>query len=777
MAQWLFPEVSLGIVASMGKDQRSERTAGAKARNHIPSFAAVGAKALTYLPCHEACPPVRRRLNRYARTGCAILAIAGSFCFAPKIALAQSATFTIQQALNAPFTSELRAAPSKGRLAWEANIDGRRNLWVAEPAGSGSFTSRQVTHYTEDDGQELGAPQFTPDAEWIVYDRGGSVQGETHPVPNPAWFPEGAKQQVWVVSAHGGEPRLLGEGHQPAVSPDGKTVAYLLKGQVWTIRLDDPKAKSAQLVETRGTSGHLRWSPDGSRLAFVSDRDDHSFIAVYTFASKSIGYLDPSTDLDSEPTWSPDSKQIAFLRIPWEKDSLLFMPHRAALPWSIRVADADTGKGHEVFRAADGPGSAFRQTDSEDQLHWAAGDRIVFPWEKTGWMRFYEVPVAGGDASLLTPGDNFEVEHVSLSADRKSLVFDSNQDDIGRRHVWRIDFASDRTNANPQQLSSGEGIETQPVVASDGAVILLRSDAHLPMRAAVVHNGQLADLAPQAIPPDFPGARFVTPQQVIFPAADGLMIHGQLFLPADLKPGEKRPAAIFFHGGSQRQMLLGWHYMEYYSNAYAMNQYLAGKGFIVLSVNYRSGIGYGLNFREALNYGADGASEFNDVMGAGLYLKGRADVDGARIGCWGGSYGGYLTALALARASDLFAAGVDMHGVHDWNLELPTFMPWYDPQKLKEVARLAYESSPISSVSTWRSPVLLIHGDDDRNVPFAETVQLAEALRKQHVEFEELIFPDEIHDFLLRRSWVRAYTAGAEFLERKLRNSTPAAPK
>jgi dipeptidyl aminopeptidase/acylaminoacyl peptidase len=696
------------------------------------------------------------------------IAVGLSFLAVPGAGAGQTAEFTIEQALSAPFTSELRAAPAKGRLAWVANIDGRRNIWIAEPASGSGYTSHQITRYTEDDGQELSAPQFTPDAEWIVYDRGGSVQGETHPVPNPAWFPEGAKQRVWIVSAIGGEPRLLGDGHSPAVSPDGKTVAYLLKGEVWTIRLDDPKAKPAQLVVTRGTAEHLRWSPDGARLAFVTDRDDHSFIAVYTFASKSIVYLDPSTDLDSEPAWSPDSTHIAFLRIPWEKDSLLFVPHRTALPWSIRVADVTTGKGQEIFRAADGPGSAYRQTDSEDQLHWTAGDLIVFPWERDGWLRFYAVPVAGGTAALLTPGDNFEVEHVSLSADRRAVVFDSNQNDTDRRHVWRITFAADGSNSEPQALTTGGGIETQPVVANDGAVAVLRSDVHDPMRAAVAENGKLTDLAPQPIPAGFPGSQFVTPQQVIFPAADGLQIHGQLFLPPDLKPGEKRPAAIFFHGGSQRQMLLGWHYMEYYSNAYAMNQYLVSKGFIVLSVNYRSGIGYGLNFREALNYGADGASEFNDVMGAGLYLRSRPDVDGAHIGCWGGSYGGYLTALALARASDLFAAGVDMHGVHDWNLELPTFVPGYDPRNLADFARLAFESSPISSVSTWRSPVLLIHGDDDRNVPFAETVQLVEALRRQHVDFEELIFPDEIHDFLLRRSWVRAYSAGADFLGRKL---------
>ena len=149
-------------------------------------------------------------------------------------------------------------------------------------------------------------------------------------------------------------------------------------------------------------------------------------------------------------------------------------------------------------------------------------------------------------------------------------------------------------------------------------------------------------------------------------------------------------------------------------------------------------------------------------------------MDPKRIACWGGSYGGYLTALALARASDLFAAGVDMHGVHDWNLEIPTFVPSYDAREHPDFARLAFASSPLASVDTWRSPVLLIHGDDDRNVPFAETVQLVEALRRRKVDFEELIFPDEIHDFLLYRHWVDAYKAAVDFFGRKLRNRAQA---
>jgi dipeptidyl aminopeptidase/acylaminoacyl peptidase len=239
-------------------------------------------------------------------------------------------------------------------------------------------------------------------------------------------------------------------------------------------------------------------------------------------------------------------------------------------------------------------------------------------------------------------------------------------------------------------------------------------------------------------------------------------------LPATTNDGKRHPALVFFHGGSRREMLLGYHYMDYYSNAYAMNQYLASLGYIVLSVNYRSGIGYGLNFREAINYGPGGASEYNDVQGAGLYMRSRPDVDAARIGAWGGSYGGYLTALALARSSDLFAAGVDFHGVHDWAARLSQMGATIDPA----VARVAFESSPLASVKTWKSPVLLIQGDDDRNVAFSQTVRMAAALRTQGVEFEEHVFPDEIHGFLMHRSWVTAYGLTSDFFGKHFGVST-----
>ncbi|HMJ61347.1 MAG TPA: prolyl oligopeptidase family serine peptidase, partial [Bryobacteraceae bacterium] len=420
-----------------------------------------------------------------------------------------------------------------------------------------------------------------------------------------------------------------------------------------------------------------------------------------------------------------------------------------------------------VFRAVNGVGSVFHDIVTDRQLFWAADDRLVFPWERTGWLHLYSVPLAGGAAVELTPGEG-EVEHVTLSRDAKTVYFSANFRDIDRRHLWSV---AARGGESPKELTSGENIEWSPEPLADGsAIAFLTSSYNQRAHAALATRGTIKSLTATA-PSSFPADSLVKPQAVRITAADGLEIHGQLFLPPP--DGRTRhPALVFFHGGSRRQMLLGFHYMYYYSNSYSLNQYLANQGYVVLSVNYRSGIGYGLNFREALNYGARGGSEYNDVMGAGLYLKARPDVDAERIGIWGGSYGGYLTAMGLSRASDLFKAGVDFHGVHDWSAwrDYPAIAEG-DPkqrQERVEALRLAFDSSPMSSIDGWKSPVLLIHGDDDRNVSFSQTVMLAEALRKRHVEFEELIFPNEIHDFLKHGDWVKAYEASADFFARKL---------
>jgi N-acyl-D-aspartate/D-glutamate deacylase/acetyl esterase/lipase len=282
-------------------------------------------------------------------------------------------------------------------------------------------------------------------------------------------------------------------------------------------------------------------------------------------------------------------------------------------------------------------------------------------------------------------------------------------------------------------------------------------------------------IATETRPKDFPASKLVTPQQVIFKAADGLEIHGQLFLPKNAKPADKLPAVIFSHGGPMRQMMLGWHNMYYYHNAYGFNQYLASRGYAVLSVNYRLGIGYGRAFRTAKNGGRRGASEYQDIVAGAQYLRSRRDIDPARIGLWGGSYGGFLTAMGLARNSDLFAAGVDLHGVHDWSLR-GGGASGIDAGN-RDAAKIAFESSPVASVEKWRSPVLLVHGDDDRNVAFSQTVDLVRRLRELKVPHEVIVFPDEIHDFLLHKTWVEIFKAAADFFDRNLKNAKPRAAR
>jgi dipeptidyl aminopeptidase/acylaminoacyl peptidase len=694
-----------------------------------------------------------------------------SLCFLLAFSLAQAQKqFTLEQVMSAPFPSDLIAAPVGGSVAWVQVAKGARNIWVASPP---NYKGKPLTTYTEDDGEELGELVWTADARAIIYTRGGDLDGFGEN-PNPRSAPEEPKQLLWIVSLDGKPPRQLAEGHSAAVSPKGNAVAYISKRDIWSLKIDGNE-KPAALVQSKGRSSSLRWSSDGSRLLFVSSRGDHSFIGIYDLSAKTVRYLDASVDRDNEPVWSRDGKQVAFIRIPTSREAGAFAPKRRGDPWSIRVADAGTGVGRELWKADKDAGSVFRNIVADDQLVWSADDRIVFPWEKDGWTHLYSVTSASeprtSRAVLLTPGD-FEVEHVSASADKREIIYSSNQADIDHRHIWRVSTAGGKPATSFTAAISGNGIEWSPIATSDGkAIAFFHSDVRRPGRAAIqVGSESMRDMAVDSIPTEFPESSLVEPQQVILDSADGMKIHGQLFLPRNLDKTKRHPAILFFHGGSRRQMLLGWHYMYYYRNAYAMNQYLANHGYIVLSVNYRSGIGYGMEFREALNYGATGGSEFNDVMGAGVYLRNRPDVDPQRIGLWGGSYGGYLTAMGLARASDLFAAGVDMHGVHDWNIVVRNFVPAYDPLAKPDAARLAFESSPLSSIKTWRSPVLLIHGDDDRNVPFSETVHLVEALRTQGVEFEQLIFPDEIHDFLTHADWLRAYHASADFLDRHLKN-------
>lgn len=667
--------------------------------------------------------------------------------------------FSLQQVLSFPVPMELTSSPDGGSVAYVLNERGIRSIWLAK---SPAYVPVELWHSGSDDGQEITHLQIAKGDGYVVYVRGGAHDANwpQRPWPDPdSSTKEQGMSVLSLATTAGAAPNSLGAGDAPAISPDGTRVAFVHDPDqaIWSAPIDGSKA-AARLFFDKGKDGDLAWSPDGRALAFTSDRDDHSFVGVYRDAATAIAYLAPSTARDFSPQWSPDSSRVAFVRIDGDGGPPQNPLRQYPMPWSILVADASTGTGRTVWHSGAGLRDSLPGINGP-QLHWTAGNQLLFVSEQSNWPHLYLVSASGGAARTVTPGA-LMVEDAALSPDLRTVYYSANSGvtagDDDRRHIFRVSVAGGR----PVAVTSGNASEWWPAPTATG-VAYVRAGAREPMTIAL--NGRT--LNADRIPQDFPTAALVVPREVTFRASDGLLIHGAIFD----QPGgpAKKPAVIFVHGGPPRQMLLTWHYMDYYAYAYGTNQYLASRGFVVLSVNYRLGIGYGHDFQYPAHAGPAGAAEYRDVLAAAKYLTNDSRVDARRIGIWGGSYGGYLTALALARNSNLFKAGVDWHGVHDWSM----FPQWFSSQSeryqtidRKSFLKTAWLSSPDAYVSTWRSPVLLIQGDDDRNVPFHQTVDLVERLKLARVPFEQMIIPNDVHGFLRWQSWLRADQATADFL-------------
>jgi dipeptidyl-peptidase-4 len=679
-------------------------------------------------------------------------------------------SYAIEDVLSPGFPYSLVSATGVDRIAWLEYERGMRNVYTTVPPG---YEPVRLTSWLEDDGIDLQSLQISQDGEIVTFIRGHTPNRDGW-IANPTSDPHGAERAVWAMSTRGGNPWRVVEARSYSLSADGRWVLYAVDGQIHRAPvnsgLDAEADAGAPFFLAYGRNGSAVWSPDGGRIAFVSDRGDHSFIGIYDARSPAVTYLAASVDRDTSPSWSPDGTRVAFLRRPGDPfgegaersrgeetapDSLpaglLEAKFAGGHTLEIWVADVRSGEGRRLWAA---PPEEEGFSDIR-RIDWQ-GDHIVFEAEPGNWRHWFSISVERPQAEPveLTPGDGF-VMQVAFSADGRTLYYSSNHSDIDRRDLWRVPVEGGRA----RMLTEGEGIETYPAaLASGNEVAVLYSDARRPLSVAVVPADGGDARVVTTLPADFPLESQVVTENVTLTAEDGVSFNNQLFLPPDLRPGERRPALIFIHGGSRRQMLLGYHHRHFYHMAYAMNQYWASQGYVVMSVNYRSGIGYGKEFRTAAGRGREGNTEYRDILAAGKYLQTRPDVDPQRVGLWGLSYGGILTAQGLARNSDIFKAGVDMAGVHLWGSSI-------DPESV------SYQSSSISEIENWTSPVLLIHGDDDRNVDFSQTVGLVQLLRAHDVEYELMVLPDDVHDSLLYYRWIDIFEASDDFLNRKLRGA------
>lgn len=637
----------------------------------------------------------------------------------------------LAEALALPVASSLAGAQDAPRFAWVENAAGVRNVWTAEP----STPARQVTSYA-DDGVLVYEVKLDAKGEHLAWVRGGDDEFPDAALPNAGSAASVPPQEVFLDGTR------IGDGHAPAFDSEGKRLAYTHKGEIW---LWDGTAH--KLAAGFGEVTDLQWSPDGSRLLFTANHDDYSFVVLVDVATAKVRYIGAGLGFSVEPIFSPDGKHVAFVHY---SDPPNGTAPDAGSFWSLAIADADTGKARTLWTAPTGMGSRWYGTRSRN-LYWTPDGELIFPWERSGWVHPYAIDTAkGGEPRELTPG-NFEVEAYLLDRDGEGLTYSANAQTIENRKLWWTPLRGGK----PSTLTRNGGTESFPTLAGN-ATAFIRTSVDEPAHVALVgHTPTPLHAAPRL-------KHAVTPETVTFQAEDGVTVHAQLFRAAGKG---KHPALIFVHGGPKRQMLPGFHPMNYYSNAYVLNQHFAAEGYDVLSVNYRSGTGYGQAFRAAQGIAREGATEYRDVIAAGRWLAARDDVDAKRIGIWGGSWGGYLTALALARNSDVFAAGVDFHGVHTL---LRGGSNSLSPEVQAAARQIQWASSPMAAMATWRSPVLLIHGDDDKNVDFDQSLVLARELAARGIPHEELVFPNERHEFLRYADWLESYRAADAFLAKYL---------
>lgn len=665
-------------------------------------------------------------------------------------------TFTMASVITAPFLYAPAPSGDGSAIAYISREARERNVYFLR-AGK---PARLLVKHAGDDGLDMSEPPAVSQSGGAVaYSRGGRInrQGDA---ANPTGLPDMPQQQVWAIGTAGPDaPRLLGSGNNPMFTPDEKYVLWRANGIVMGAALTWDKGRllgvgSPQEFLTGERTG-LQFSPDGTKIAYT--RGDA--VEVYDFATKTAIVVPHGGDVDGGPIWSPDGTHLAFRREPTDAPNLqrnscgqsrYCGPVVQKQPWAIwTVAVSDLQHPKKTWQAQPGMGSVFYAMDQAyapgthgAQMFWSTDGHIGFSWEGDAWRHLYSVPETGGKAVLLTPGEG-EVEYAALSVDGKSIVYATNIGDLGRRHIAEVTFDGKPAKA----LTSGDGNQFTPVPMAGGSVAYVDTDWAHPQKVVVRNlDGTTRTAEFPKAPAGFPSALLVKPQLVEFPASDGQTAYGQMFVPA--KPNGC--AIIFSHGGNRRQMLPGFHYMDAYQYLYEMNQYLASRGCVVLSVEYRGSIMRGHQFRNKPGWGFDNNSQILDFVGAANWLKVRKDVDARRgMGIYGLSWGGYMTANALAMHSDIFTVGFDMAGVHITS----------DAAGMTKTA--------VGLIDGWKSPVFLAQGDDDMNVNFNDGTALSHALqtKRPDVEFKQQVLPGQTHDlYLTYEQLVEIYTAGSDWL-------------
>ncbi len=617
----------------------------------------------------------------------------------------------------------------------------------------------------------VAAVQTTPDGKFTITQEGGQI------ALKPT---DGGAEKVLTSSP---EPKL-----EPQLSPDGKHIAYLSQGHVWVVSVaggeplqltNHPKGAG----DPRGaTDQHPQWNPNGkwilystgtkgfNELYVVSEdgKVDHWLAATEIYHGKDVianvaadhGDAVASDRFDARPSWSPDGTRIAYT----ERSREFFSGKLKVLPFNQSTGEA-SGAALDLYVAKNDPGGAWAvNTDV-----WSPdGNTLAVVLQETNWDKIWLIPAKGGKAKELTFGTGEDEEPV-YSPDGRWIAFESNRGVAEERHIWVVPAAG----GEPHRLTNFTGHELGLRWSADSKSIQFTHSTVLGASGAYVASidGKAEPRLIGQIRPSRFEKLGIVPEVIHYKSKDGLTIAAILYKPVNYQAGKRYPTVVLAHGGPEGQTAL---------NASAAALFLAGQGYVVIDPNFRGSTGYGERFRNA-NVEDSGGGEIDDVVAGVKYLVDTGLTDPKHVGISGGSHGGTVVANAVTKYPDTFAVGIEKFGVVDRAIFLRytnrnSAIRWETkmggPPELKPA--VYRKANVLPDVAQIKAPLLILHGEEDPQVPPQESVEFAAALKKAGKVFTYITYPGEGHGFQQRAHRQDANEREIAFLNKYLKPaSTP----
>jgi len=589
----------------------------------------------------------------------------------------------------------------------------------------------------------------------------------TRQIGRPTWSPDGksvafisnmsGRNNLWMVPAEGGWPVQLTVSDQrqtsPTWSPDGKWIAYQSDydgDEQWDIFLVSPKTgKVVNLTQTHEIAElNPTWSPDGRYLAYeVKPKTSAAYeIDVYDMVLRELKHITTNTAQDkrnSNPIWSKDGKYIVYTQ-------------EQAKGTDSNIFTADVASGQNALLTPHEGEQTYHANDIlPDGKHVLLTSNAANGYQNVGLLE-----VATKKIAWLTK-DKWEIRGGEFSPDGKRVIFTANVD--GNEDIYIHDLATGKSATLPIPKGVNEPAGGHSPFSQDGTRLLYyHNGPTAPGDLWVYHiaTGKSQQITHSLVA----GVRsedMVEPFLVHYPSRDGKWtISAFLYVPFNMARNGQNAAIVYIHGGPTAQTLNSF-------NRFV--QYAANQGYMVLAPNYRGSTGYGKEFQQA-NLFDMGGGDLQDVLAGVDWIKQTGYLDPKKIAVMGGSYGGYLSMMAVTKAPEVWAAGVPIVPFVNWFTEIENEDPVLQQSDLATMGDLVKnkalyeERSPINYIDQIKAPLLLLAGGHDPRCPKSETQQVVEAIKKRGGTVDAKIYDNEGHGFARVENQIDAYKRVADFL-------------